>query len=68
MAKKAVKPVEPVEDFLLNITTDYLVNPSSDTPLEGEMTRGELEALGVDVDGLIERGTLEVTNHVRQAS
>lgn len=57
-----------LSEYLLSITTDYLVNPSSDTPLSGDHTRGELEAAGVDVDALIAAGVLEVTDRVRKAS
>ena len=52
--------------YLYAITTDYLVNPTSDAMLEGEYTREELETFGIDVDALVERGTLEKTNRVRQ--
>lgn len=72
MAKKAAptqtSDTEPAaSQYLYAITTDLLVNPSSDTPLSGELTRSELEEAGVDVDGLLARGILEETNHVRQA-
>ena len=72
MAKKAAPTQtsdteQAVSQYLYAITTDYLVNPSSDTPLSGELTRSELEEAGVDVDGLLARGILEETNHVRQA-
>ena len=56
-----------LSEYLLSITTDYLVNPSSDTPLSDDHTRGELEAAGVDVDALLAAGVLEVTDRVRKA-
>ncbi len=70
MAKRnlAAETEARLSEYLLSITTDYLVNPSSDTPLSGDHTRGELEAAGVDVDALIAAGVLEVTDRVRKAS
>jgi len=70
MAKRnlAAKTEARLSEYLLSITTDYLVNPSSDTPLSGDHTRGDLEAAGVDVDALIAAGVLEVTDRVRKAS
>jgi len=69
MAKRnlAAETEARLSEYLLSITTDYLVNPSSDTPLSGDHTRGELEAAGVDVDALIAAGVLEVTDRVRKA-
>ena len=70
MAKKAAQASDTeqaVSQYLYAITTDYLVNPSSDTPLSGYHTRGELEAAGVDVDALLAAGVLEVTDRVRKA-
>lgn len=66
MAKKQQAPTEQA-DLLYAITTDYLINPTGDTPLSGELTRAELEQAGVDVDALLALGVLEATNHVRQA-
>ncbi len=70
MAKRnlAAETEARLSEYLLSITTDYLVNPSSDTPLSGDHTRGELEAAGVDVDALLAAGVLEVTDRVRKAS
>jgi hypothetical protein len=70
MAKRnlAAETEARLSEYLLSITTDYLVNPSSDTPLSGDHTRGDLEAAGVDVDALIAAGVLEVTDRVRKAS
>ena len=69
MAKRnlAAETEARLSEYLLSITTDYLVNPSSDTPLSGDHTRGDLEAAGVDVDALIAAGVLEVTDRVRKA-
>lgn len=69
MAKRnlAAETEARLSEYLLSITTDYLVNPSSDAPLSGDHTRGELEAAGVDVDALIAAGVLEVTDRVRKA-
>lgn len=69
MAKRnlAAETEARLSEYLLSITTDYLVNPSSDTPLSGDHTRGELEAAGVDVDALLAAGILEVTDRVRKA-
>lgn len=69
MAKRnlAAETEARLSEYLLSITTDYLVNPSSDTPLSGDHTRGELEAAGVDVDALLAAGVLEVTDRVRKA-
>ena len=69
MAKRnlAAETEARLSEYLLSITTDYLVNPSSDTPLSGDHTRGDLEAAGVDVDALIAAGILEVTDRVRKA-
>ncbi len=70
MAKRnlAAETEARLSEYLLSITTDYLVNPSRDTPLSGDHTRGELEAAGVDVDALLAAGVLEVTDRVRKAS
>ncbi len=70
MAKRnlAAETEARLSEYLLSITTDYLVNPSSDTPLSGDHTRGDLEAAGVDVDALLAAGVLEVTDRVRKAS
>ena len=69
MAKRnlAAETEARLSEYLLSITTDYLVNPSSDTPLSGDHTRGELEAAGGDVDALLAAGVLEVTDRVRTA-
>lgn len=69
MAKRnlAAETEARLSEYLLSITTDYLVNPSSDTPLSGDHTRGELEAAGVDVDALLAAGVLEMTDRVRKA-
>lgn len=69
MAKRnlAAETEARLSEYLLSITTDYLVNPSGDVPLSGDHTRGELEAAGVDVDALIAAGVLEVTDRVRKA-
>lgn len=69
MAKRnlAAETEARLSEYLLSITTDYLVNPSGDVPLSGDHTRGELEAAGVDVDALIAAGILEVTDRVRKA-
>ncbi len=70
MAKRATKPATTGKQdelqYLYKITTDYLVNPNSDTPLSGYYTREEIEELGLDVDGLVSRGILEKTDRVRQ--
>ncbi len=60
-------PIHTEQTHLYAIRTDYLVNPSSDTPLAGEYTRAELEAAGVEVDTLLGIGVLEETDRVRQA-
>lgn len=73
MAKKAA-PTQTSDtekllaQYLYTITTDLLVNPSSDTPLSGDLTRAELEGFGIDVDDLVNRGILEATDRVRQAA
>ncbi len=67
--KAAQTPVHTEQPAALYaVVTDYLVNPSSDTPLSGDLTRAELEGFGIDVDDLVNRGILEATDRVRQAA
>lgn len=67
MAKKITAATNPsVDDMrLYEITTDYLINPTSDEVLSGDYTRVELERYGLNVDDLVGRGVLEITNRVR---
>lgn len=68
MAKRTTKTAIASDTlpYLYEITTDYLVNPTSDNMLKGDYTRAELEAFGIDVDELVKRGILEKTYRVRQ--
>lgn len=67
--KRKTTPTQQTQpERLLRIVVDYVINPLSDTPFSGLVTRSELDAAGVDVDALLARGMLEETDRVRETA